>query len=390
MKGPARTLWSAVVIAAGLAGLRSPSAHAAEWTLAPVISAAIDDDSNRYFTLPARASQSLMLSGTGQFQRMTDTTQLTLTPLLRWQRFDNDFYSPNFDRAILAAFDWTQELWKLDLTGSYSDLSTLTTEVETTGLISSTVHQRAQQVGLSWSYSQTERRALVVSVAYAEAGYYGTQAGLLDLLQGYRQPSASVGERFNLDETSSLTPSNFTDQVITHIPQEDSHETGAQIDYAHAFSERTRLDVSVGASSRSLEGVQSTGTVANVQFSHGYERGSLTAAYTRGLVPYGTGLLVQQQRASLTGSYALTEYLTTTAAFVRTQNDAAPLAGLGARVYNNVTVGLDWKPLIEWTVHAETGATRTETVGLNPQPVNEWRVLLSLQWSPLFRPTSGF
>jgi hypothetical protein len=389
VKGPARTLWSAVVVVAALAVLAPPRTDAAEWTLAPVISAAIDDDSNRSYATEAIASQSLSLTAGAACQRRTDTTQLTLTPLLTWQRYDSAAYTPIFNRALNVAFEWTQELSTLDLTGGFADESTLQTELETTGLISTHVHRRLGQGAVSWSYSQTERRALVLSLSYGEATYYGSQEQLLNLLSGYRQPSASLGERFILSETSSLTPSVFTDQLLTNIPGQNSRETGAQIDYTHSFSERTKLDVSVGGSSRTLQGVASTGTIANVQFTHSYERGGVTAGYTRGLVPYGTGVLAQQQRWSLATTYNLTEYLTGTAAFVRTQNDAPPLANFGARVYNNLTLGLDWRLLPDWAVHTEVGATRTETVTISPQPVNEWRVLLSLRWSPLLRPTPG-
>ena len=363
--------------------LWSASGSAADYSCSPALNSSMDTDSNRYYELHGAASQSINLSGSLPCERATDTTQLSVTPVLHWQHFDKADYSPILEYDLNGEFIWTRELDRLDVTGQDSDYSTLSSELETTGLVSSRVHRRTEQGALTFTRSQTELLALVLSVSYANVSYYGAGSGLLELLTGYREPQGSIAERVSLTETSTLTPSVFTLQQQARIPGEDNRESGVQLDYARLLGERTQLDVAAGAYSSDELGEHGTGSIANAQISRSYDRGTIAASYFRGLTPYGTGVLLQQQKWTLSSTYGLTELLIASLNFTRTQNGAEPRIGLGARTYNTLSVGLDWKLLPAWTVHGELGTTRTDTATFIPQSVGEWRALVSIAWSPL-------
>src|SRR3977135_1556925 len=92
------------------------------------------------------------------------------------------------------------------MTASFSDQSTLTSELLETGIVSIDTHRQQTQAGGTWSWSQTERRQLITQLSYIDVSYYGQGRASLP---GFRYPSGSVGERFGLSEKGSLTVSAF-------------------------------------------------------------------------------------------------------------------------------------------------------------------------------------
>ncbi len=388
----ARATCHAVLGLGCMATAASPPLHAAEWSLAPIITVGIDDDSNRLLIPDATATQSWWLFSNVQIQRSTDTTQLSITPQVRWEHFDSEDLGDIVDRDVSGAFSWTQERGSFNLTAASLDDSTVTTELTETGIASGDTHRRTDQASVSENYGETERSALVVQASYVDVSYYGAlDSEPFSLLEGYRYPSGSLGERFDLSDDTTLTASAFADELLTRFSFEDSHEAGGQLELTHAFSESTQIDVSAGGSARSLAGDRSTGTVASFNATHSTELASLTASYSRQLVPYGTGVLAERQQYQLAGTYNLTEKLDLDASVVRIENNQSiVLLGLGRRSYTGTTFGLDWRPLEAWKLRAEADTMQSQTIGLVTRPVSGWRMALTLTWAPPVPYTRSF
>jgi len=351
--------------------------------MAPTFTLGLDDDSNRALASPAVGSESTWIYSNVQFQRATETTQLTITPQVNWQHFDVAEFGAITDRDLTAAFLWTQERGTLNLAASRFYDSTLTTQLTETGIASSDVNQLTEQASVSWNYGLAERRSFVFQAGYSDVSYYGPQVGFLALLLGYRYPSASAGEEFVLSERTTLTATAFADELIAPLSIDDSHEAGGRIQLTHSFSERTQLNVMVGESARSLEGSRSTGTVANLDLSHSCELGKVQLDYSRQLVPYGTGVLAQRQQITLSGTYHLTEKVDVNASLLRIENsESVVYLHVDRRSYTGVTFGLDWRPLETWKVRIEGDATRTQTFDTASIPVSDRRAAVSLTWTP--------
>lgn len=356
---------------------------AAEWSIAPTFTLGADDDSNRALSVPATPADSIWLYSNVQFQRSTETTQLSITPQVNWQHFDVREFGNITDRDLSGAFLWTQERGSLNLSASRLDDSTLTTELTETGIASSDLNRLTQQGSLSWNYGLTERRAFVFQAGYVDVSYYGPRAGFLSLLEGYRYPSASAGEQFVLSERTTLTVSAFADELIAPLSINDSHEEGGELQLVHNFTERTQLTVTAGGSARSLEGDRSTGKVAIVDFSHSSELGKVSLDYSNQLVPYGTGVLAQRQQVSATGTYNLSEKWDIGASVLRIDNSQSVVyLHIDRRSYTGFTAGVDWRPLETWTVRLEGGTTRTQTFDFVSVPVTESRAALKITWTP--------
>jgi hypothetical protein len=361
----------------------APPARAAEWSMAPTFTAGENYASNWLLTSPAVSAASTWLFSNVQFERATETTQLTLTPQVDWQHFDTRQIGDIIDRDLSGSFLWTQERGSLNLAASRLDDSTVTTELTETGIASSDTHRLLEQGSVSWTYGLAEQRALVVQADYIDVSYYGAQTGILSLLEGYRYPTALLGEQFNLSERTVLTASAFWDELIAPISINDSHEAGGQLQLVHTFSETTQLNVTLGASARSLEGQRSTGEIADVNFSHNSELGKVSFEYSRRLVPYGTGVLAQRQQLTLSGAYNLTEKVDLDASVLRIDNSQSVVyLHLDRRSYTGFTFGCDWRPLETWKLRLEGGNTHTQTYDTASIPVSEWRAGLSITWTP--------
>jgi hypothetical protein len=315
-----------------------------------------------------------------KFKRALEDLELTFEPKYAYRRFTDASLGNGDDRIINAGMIWTGERASATLTGSYFDQSTLYSEVLETGIVSADTHRRLGQVGANWNWNQTERRALIAQVSYADVSYYGRFAGTYP---GYRYPSASLGEQFVFSERSTFTVSGFGSRLQSDTQGNSSHELGLQAEAVYLFSEQTKIDVSLGKSQRVLTGSSSQGTDASALLYHSFSLGSLSFTYKRSLVPYGFGFLVEQQQFAVTFTRPLTPYLDCSlTAFRLENNETAVLLNLDRRNYNNLSTNVTWHPLETWSLSVLIQGVRTQTVGLHWEPVHQWNSAVTLTWSP--------
>lgn len=364
----------------------SLKAHAAASTFSPSVSWSADTDSNRSLLPESTASQSTSFSLSLPLTLATETTQLSLSPWLQYQYFDTRAYGNDFERDLNAAALWTGERSKVNVTAEDSDRSTLTTEATETGILSSDLHQRLNQVNASATYQETERYALILNSGYSDVSYYGTPQGqLLNLLSGYRYLTASIQEEVQLSETSTLTVNANHSEVIDRLPGNDTLATGGGGDYHHTFSERIDLEASIGASRVQSQNSTHTSTTGTLTLSRSFVLGRVALAYSRTLAPYGSGALVAREQVLLTANRSITEKLDLSIAASRVQNGQVldlPEVVPQVQTYVNVQLGVSWKLAERWNLGGEIDTTRTRTVGLVNAPVHGWRASLSATWTP--------
>jgi hypothetical protein len=351
----------------------------AEWSIAPTFSLTFDDDSNRRLTTEPQASQSALLYTSWLFQHSTDNTQLSLSPWLSWQFFRGDLYTSDDNANLSGVFDWSTERGRLDTSAAVSNESTLFTELTETGILSSDTHRRLAQGTVSWTFQQQEQRSLVLQLSYADTSYTGSQA---DLLPGYRFPGASIAERFNLTEETTLTGSVFENELLSRIPGQDTHETGLQVELNRALSERVQLDASVGATESSVHGIRNTETLAGLTLSRSFTAGSLSLGYSRGLTPYGNGMLVQRQQVTLSGTHNFTATVSGDASLQYVNNtEPAGIPQSGFTTFYVAGLGVNWRTAETWTVRAQLGGQRVQGLG-STAGAHDWRASLGLTWAP--------
>jgi hypothetical protein len=354
---------------------------AAEWSITPVYSSSVDYDNNRALQVGGKGSSAAVLAVDMKFKRALEDVEFTIEPRYALRRYTQVALGNGDDRTVNAGINWVRERSTLNLSASYWDQSTLVTELLETGLISGNTHRRMGQAGASWNWNQTERRTMLAQLSYADVSYHGQNE---HLLPGYRYASGSLGERFFFSERGSFTLSAFGSRLQSDTRGNSSHELGLQAQVIYQFSERTHLDASVGESARVLANQSSHGTDASVSLTHSLLLGNLSLGYTRSLVPYGFGFLVERQQFTAAITHPLTAYLDSNLAYLRIQNnETAVLLRLDRRSYDSVSGGFNWHPAETWAVAAQAEWLRTQLPEKNGPTMTAWRCAVTVTWAPL-------
>jgi hypothetical protein len=363
------------VLGAGIVPVR-----AAEWSIIPVYSAAVDYDTNRRLQVEPKGSESSVVTADLSFKRAEEDWDITLEPRYSLRRFSDPSLGNGDDRSMYAALNWTPERSTLNLTASYWDQSTLLTELLETGITLANTHRRQAQAGGNWTWSQTELWQLVSQVTYQDVSYYGEGR---QLLPGFRYSSASSGERYAFSERGSFTVSAYGSILNSPVQGSSSHEAGLEGEIIYAFGERTRLDATLGESQRVLTGSSSHGTDASVSLTHDMATGNLALGYTRSLVPYGNGFLVERQQVTASGTRGLNPFVDLNFSLQHVQNNHTTVElELDRRSYDIATLGLTWRPAEVWSCSVQAQGLRTQTIGQPDDPVKEWRASVSVTWAP--------
>jgi hypothetical protein len=369
---------------------------AAQWSLQPILSWTLDYDSSRFLAPNGSGSEQAVLSADVLLQRSIENMQLTLEPHFDLRRFSDSGYGPGDDRNVTGTFAHSSERTQLSLTASLANQSTLTTELLQTGIISANTRRRTETASAELDLARTEEHLFFTQLSYLGSSYSGS-AYVEEVLPGYRYESAAVGERFVLSEHLTLSPSAFGDILHSDRAGGSSHEEGLQVDFKYAHSERTSFDLQLGESRRYLSTVvgnptslaaatfatsASNGTNVSASATRNFELSSLSFSYSRSLVPYGNGFLVQRQQITATARRSLTPAVDTDFSVTRIQNnDSTVRLGLDRRYYNNGVAGLNWRVGETWTLRSEVSTSWTPPIG-SSAVVHEWRAALTMTWKP--------
>jgi hypothetical protein len=314
------------------------------------------------------------------FKRALEDLEFTIEPSYAFRRYTDASLGNGDDRTLNAGMTWARERSILNLTASYWDQSTLLTEQLETGRVSGDTHRRNAQAGANWSWNQTERRNLLVQLNYSDVSYYGQAA---EFFPGYRYSSGSLGERFAFSERGSFTVSAYGSLFSSSIPGNNSHQLGLQGEVIYAFSERSNVDVSLGESKRVVSGTSSNGTDISASANHSFFRDKISLAYSRSLVPYGSGFLVERQQYTAMLVHPWNEYLDINLSFLRVQNnETAVLLRIDRRSYETLSAGLDWRPTETWSVDVRLDAVHSVLADLTGDSANSWRSTVTLTWRP--------
>jgi len=379
--------------------------HAAEWSLQPLFSWSTDFDDNRELEPGTAGSEQAILSADFRLQRAMENLQLSLEPHVDVRRYSDSIYGPGNDRSVAAGLSWTGERAQLTFNASIADQNTLSTELLETGLIDTNTRRRLELANGELDLSRTEKRVFFTQLSYLGSAYSGNQQAE-EQLPGYKYASAASGERFILSEHYTFSVSAFGDLLHSEQAGDSSHEAGLQAEINYSHSELTSFDLQVGESRRSLAGAtynltepgqagvirltvpgsSGTGTNISASFNHNFELSSVQLNYTRSLVPYGNGLLVERQQATAAAKHSLSPVLDADFTILRVQNSNATVqARVDRRFYENALVGLNWKMGETWTLRSEAGTSWSPPIG-SDVTVREWRAALTVTWKP--NPTS--
>jgi hypothetical protein len=368
--------------------------HAAQWSLQPVLSWQTDFDSNRSIEPDGQGSEQAVLSADAFLQRSLENLQFTLQPHFDLRRYSDSEWSPGDDRSVAGTFSWNGERSQLSLNGSIANQNTLTTELLETGIIDTNGRRRTASGGGELDLGRTEEHLFFTQLSYLGTSYSGPLLTELEL-PGYRYYSAASGERFILSEHWTFSASAFGDLLHSDRAGDSSQEAGGQVELKYSHSEQTTFDIQVGESRRVLAATESPGTNATgrataslgtnalASATHKFEISSVSLSYSRSLVPYGNGFLVERQQITASAMRSLTPTLDADISAIRIDNNKSTVQlELDRAYYDNLGAGLTWRLSEHWSLRSE--ATTSWSPPINyPHTVHEWRTALTMTWTPL-------
>ena len=365
---------------------RLPCAQAAEWSAAPILSWTMDHASNRSLTAQAVPGEGAFLNLDAFLKRSTPTLELNMQPSVSLQRFTDASGSDTVNRSLNLSGAWAHERSAFNLSASYSDLSTLLTELTTTGIIQGNTRQRFASATASWQLQQSESRQLAVTLSDSDARYVGQQA---NLLPGYQYPSASLAERFKLSDRTSFTVSGSVGELKSRVGGNVRDEE-LSVTLEHSFSERFSGLAAFGRNDRSAAG-RNHGYVGQFLLRRTDERNQWRLSYQRSVSPTGLGVLVQRDDASFSVSRQLAEKLNGDLSIGTARDNESLSASLlnQARRFESAQTGLNWTSGEASTVGIHAGYTRAiaNSQALVPA-AHGWQAGVTYTWKPLSRSIS--
>ncbi len=333
--------------------------EAAEWSLAPSLSMKGVYNSNLILTpLPHQESYGYWVSPATEFAGKTERLEVG-------SKLAADFVGyyggPEVDKTFENVFAPISARYKMEkdvlgFTGGFVRDNTLLGELQETGVALDFTQRNQWSGNPSWTRSLTERWSLQMDGQFTHVTYDGSGNRLVD----YRSVGGSGGVLYHVTERDDIRlTGSYTDFQTANSFLQASFP-GVSMGLTHAFSESSSGTVYGGPKflSSTVElgngvGLTSHDTVwvAGGSLSKQFERATIQGSINRDLSPSGFGLIIATNRASVDGSYRLSETVTASLNVVASLTSGKSEAATGIvfrdQRYVSVSPAISWK-FSEW------------------------------------------
>jgi hypothetical protein len=403
----------------------STGLHAAQWTLAPEISARLRyEDNYRLNTEDELSVWETALLPKLSFARSTETSRLAGIAGLNLRRFDEEGLDTN-DRFFRFDSSHSTERSRWGLNAGYSRDTSLDTELVDEQELLNRVPRERLSLSPNWAHSLTETTGLNASYQYTDISYPDTTE--VAQFTGYTYHSASVGASHRLSPTTRL----ITQISLSLSEREDdtlrSDNQQITLGLEHHFSERLSASAFVGSGRTETDFKQGfgfcdgeevalpdflfgpgrticvdrdTGTIIpfttvlttvtssskNAVYSadlrYELETGELTLQASRSVTPYTNGGLALNDRFGLAGKHRFSSRLQGNLSldWYRTSNSSDFGSSID-RTTTSVRPSLRWNLDRDWTLTGSYRYYRQDYEGrVQAATSNALELTLTYQW----------
>lgn len=353
-------------LAAVTAGLASGSSLAAEWTMTPSANLltqaqqnprlAVDDDSKH------DVSSGLGLTAGLGILRRTERTTLSVSPLVRAYRYDDNNNLDRDEEALGITYGWVGETVSWDSNVSAARDTTLTSELGTTGLTQGNLRHESWDVSVGPSWQLTERWRLRANAETYAHRYPDRQSALLD----YGYSTAMLSTSYVASEKLVVSLFGTAGRLNSDGNTGNTDDKSANVQLQYSWSLLTSFGAAIGRSwVTSDTGESRKGLLFNLSASHVFEKSSLSFNVSRRQAPSGRALLTEADEASVNAATQITERLsaTATASYSKRRNVLRSFNfDLQEVRYTRAQLGLAWVLAPNWKLGFAAGST-TQQVG---------------------------
>lgn len=358
----------------------SSTANAADWEFVPTAEAKIDYQTNRRLTLsPHEAVWAESGSGSISIERNTEVSTFRLQPMLTVTRVPRDKDLNSDGQLVNSGYrvQTPRGRWQLD--ANYTRDTTLTSELEDTGLLQVRKRRNRWSLNPTGSFSLTQRTQVQGGVSYTNTRY---QNAALTGLADYQSTAMNWSGVYRTGERSDISLGMEASWLNAETPGTDSTEHGFRAGWHWDRTESQRLSVSVGRYSVEYQGGNAeTGVLTNLDWQGKGEVDQWAVAVSRSIAPSGAGILIRRDQIS--GDYSKS-FDTRTALGFNVKyigNDTLNSGSSGIdRRYRRGALRISRQLTREWSLLGEYSYSRQQLAGSSNAAVDN-ALTLSLYYS---------
>jgi hypothetical protein len=328
---------------------------AAEWNADLTASAELEHrDNPRLF---ADGGSTIIGLGSGvdaTFARRLEDSELVLAPRLRFVRYDGaaDF---NTDEQYLdLTYARTRERYGLQLAAGLARDTTLTSELEDTGLIDVRKRHELNSLSASWTLNPDAVDQVGAQIAYQRNTYRDAAlVGLVDY--DYTAGSLSYSRAFSERTRGGLQLT--AGRLDVPIPGLDSRNDAVRLTLESALSDRTSLSLAAGVDRTHARDRDDEGPVYRAEIKRSGELAEWRIGAERSAMPSGSGVLVRRTEFGVTYDRRLSMRAGLAFDLRQIGNQNLRVGTVREdRTYRRASISVRWQATPSWSLFASAAA----------------------------------
>nr|WP_274600197.1 outer membrane beta-barrel protein [Thiocystis violacea] len=289
--------------------LLTASARASQWYVEPRVSLdTFYDDNVRLSTIDPRSTAGGNLTAAVESGRRTEESEIGLSAkvLSLYYTDASDLNETDGYLGFTSIYQLGRSRLGLDATFDYD--STLTSEVETSGLVQ--VEKRHQRVRVkpSWAYTLTDRARVEANLSYQDDTYQDVE--VIPLFD-YSFTTAGMSLIYGLTERAQVFGGLSYDKYDADQVDTQSSNYGVQAGASYLLTETMSLSSYAGVRNThaetptffGTEKTDNTGPIFQVELKKSYDQGQLRMSAERSLLPSSSGTLLDTTALRLSWDY---------------------------------------------------------------------------------------
>jgi len=378
-------IWSTLgylCLYAGLGVLASNTVDAAEWLVNPTLRASSEYVDNPRLLV---AGGETLVGAVGEvssvMQRVTERSQLVLSPRLAATRYQEDNLLDNDVRSLAAQYDRRWERMRWTGAASYTRDTTLTSELGLSGFVQANREHEGIAFNLSPSATLTERTNAGLRLGYSNNHYIDAKStGLVD----YDYRTASLFGNFDYSEQTRLTITARGGELhVPDAPLADKQDAAVQFGWSYQAYSLWNFAASAGPSYLKSKFGSDTGSVFQLSAQRTAEHWSVSASASRDLTPTGQGVLTRSDQLTLELNRFFTERLSAGISLsgIRNQDQLAqPNAEAPTLEYLRGELSINWQFAEHWSL-AFLASGATQKYNNAPDAADSYRTSIGIVWN---------
>jgi len=342
-------------------------------------------------TLPHNAVWGSILTPSLTLSRSSEVSQTSASARLNFNRYAGESGLDRNDQyfALSSNLKTERNIWAGN--ASYTRDSTLTSELNQTGIVQSRTQRNLLTLAPTWTRMLSERNSLKLGYEYDQASYDGSSVGLIN----YSNQSAQASWLYQLSGSDLLNMTASYSRFQTADGNYKANTIGVQAGLTYSFSETLKGSILAGVS-RTQSNINSPARIVviipgvfyilvppqtisttdvvpvlSASLEKQFETTTINASVSRELNPTGNGSLAETDRFGLGASHKFSETLSgsVNGAAYRSRYIGNAVTSANSRYYE-LALNLNWRMSEQWVLDSGYRYARVEYQASSLVPVS--------------------